>query len=274
MRMCAIAPPVALALVVAGAWALMSPERRAWMEQPAGEPAARNQSGTGASADERSASDLLRAVKSKYAAAESYQDTGVVHMVAKAPASVRQTLPFATAFERGGRFRWEFRSRPLLGAGAEQRYVVWSKDQKSFESYWDVTKQRAKFDSFGMAMAGPTGVSGGSASAVIPILRGAGEGWVLEVSNPEDRGSEVVDGVPCRKIGGPTPQADEVTLWIDKDLLIRRVLIIRTVDPAKLTDSNGRQLQGEKFVAETTIDISPTFDQAVDDAAFEGPAAE
>lgn len=218
-----------------------------------------------------SAPELLDAVREKYAAAKSYADTGVVKTVLKASTTVNERRPFTTAFERGGRYRWEFRGSAVPGGTPTQRYVVWSRDQKVFESWWDLTKEHDLHETFDAAMAGPTGVSGGSANAIIPILRDKEQPWVLLVAMPEDRGNETIAKADCRKIGGATDFGDRVTMWIDGDLAIRKIFVVREVDPGKMKDSNGQPRAGEKFIAETTIELTPEFDQVIDDKKFEPP---
>ena len=214
-----------------------------------------------------SASELQQAMLSKYRDARTYSDEGVVHQKLLTSHGFAMDLPFQTAWERGGRFRWEYRSSEKLLSRSDQKYVVWSKDQRGGESWWDVNERHETFSDMEMAMAGPTGVSGGSATAVVPMLLKGTRG-MLWVSSPRDAGTEVVDGVVCRKIEGVTEYSNgSIILWIDDALLLRRAFTREVIDPAKLPGAMG----GEKFTAETTIDFKPRMDEKILDAAFAPP---
>jgi hypothetical protein len=209
-----------------------------------------------------------------YAELKTYSDEGVAAADYKGGApAVRSVQPFSTAFERGGRFRWEFRGSATAAKNLDQQYVVWSSDSKLFESWWDLTKQHQKFEGLEYPMATATGISGGSATAVLPMLRGDGKLSSLWIPEPRDEGKEVIDGAECRKIsGGPdisVPGTEtRLTLWIDKSLLLRKALMRRDIDPAKLP---GGPPNGVKFTVDTTLEFRAKVNEKIPDEAFAAP---
>ena len=93
-----------------------------------------------AQAGEKNAPDaraLADKVIARYVSAKSYRDsgTGTVKMLLK-PAAATKSLEFHTAFRRDGGMLWSFSSSPVPGNDPEKPYVVWSKDLKSWNSWW------------------------------------------------------------------------------------------------------------------------------------------
>src|SRR5262249_47398083 len=114
---------------------------------------------------------ILAALAEVYAECRSYRDAGRV-VTRFLPAgdrrphsSVRQ---FATAFVRPGRFRFEYRQR-YREEDAWDRYIVWAHGAE-VRTWWDVRPGVEEAKSLGMALAGATGVSGGSAHTVPALL--------------------------------------------------------------------------------------------------------
>jgi len=211
----------------------------------------------------------LKDARARYAAAKTYRDTGMVETRILADGQkVVDRKPFSTVFERDGRFLWEFRSSPMPGGKPTMKYVVWSSDQMTFRSWWDLSRKETAFASFDFAMAGPTGVSGGSATAIIPLLRKAGFGASMAVVDPSEVGVETIDGVECTIITGKRAFAGDVKLWLDGDGAIRKIVHVQEIDPAKLPQPKGAP-KVEKVMSETTITITPVFDQPIDTKDFE-----
>lgn len=224
-------------------------------------------------AEQAAAQELLKATATKYALAKTYQDEGVVAIVLDTEGDAfKDRKPFSTAFERDGRFRWEFKSSVQVGGKLDQRYVVWSKDGKSFKSTWTIQPGKlSEFESIVSAMAGPTGVSSGSATVVIPLLQ-PGFNVRYQTTDLTDaalRGSEMVDGVECTIVHGKQAIDDaDVTLWIDGDHAIRKLRALSTVNPA--STPAGSPSTEKAFKVEKVITIKPLFDAEIPDAAFQG----
>ena len=221
--------------------------------------------------------ERLAASAKVYASAKTYRDDGlVVSEMDVQGRTITSNLPFETAFERGGRFRWQFRHSATPGAAPDQRYTIWSADGESFNSFWTLTGAKKEDMDISGAIAGPTGVSGGAATAIIPMLRVSpgGSRWggrTTDIEDPADKGQEATDGVQCRKIEGTERFSNgKVTLWIDDAGLIRKIRQERTIDPSKLPKEamKGRE-PGPKFSTVTTITIKPVINEAkIDDVKF------
>jgi hypothetical protein len=88
-----------------------------------------------------------------------------------------------TAFVRPGQFRFEFQdSIPLT------RYIIW-RDGEYVQTWWTImSPQLRKPPSFGLAIAGATGVSGSSACRVPKLLLTSQVGGKQGRGNDSDRG--------------------------------------------------------------------------------------
>lgn len=221
---------------------------------------------------DKSPDELLKTVRAKYLAAKSYRDEGIVKIDFLTERPHSSDKPFSTAFERGGRFLFTYHSATVPGRKPNDTYVVWSNDQVSFNTWWMVNGLQSRFDDFDLAMAGPSGVSGGSASAIIPLLRGQ-RLPLYWPSNPVDQGSETIDGEACRKITGTPAFGSSVTMWIDRRAGIRRIFTINEIDPSRVPPPPGitgssMTVPREKFTTETTIELKPSFDTAISEEVF------
>jgi hypothetical protein len=267
---------VAIAVLVAGATARAQETAApgAPAKEPAGTKAAPVQPDPDKAAKPLTAQEQLDACRKLYETAKTYRDEGKVDSVIDAGAQkISDSKPFTTAFERDGRFRWQFEHSAMPGRKVDQKYLVWSDDQKTFRSRWTLMGKTDTFSSIDMAMAGPTGVSGGSATAVIPLLRPDIKIALrdTDLHDPRIVGTEKLDGVECTMIRGTQPSADSVVvLWLDSGHAIRKIKLNMDVDPSKLPGGGGAS---SKFKVETIITIKPTFDEKLDDKYFE-PRAE
>jgi outer membrane lipoprotein-sorting protein len=123
-----------------------------------------------------SASEILRQMAETYKNCKSYQDSGTVTTIFhhKDGKQHMDSKPFNTAFVRPDQFRFEFKSS--FDGKKWHRYIVWA-NGKDVRSWWNIRPRsedtRAKLDhpeSLALALAGPTGVSGGSAHTVPTLL--------------------------------------------------------------------------------------------------------
>jgi hypothetical protein len=156
-----------------------------------------------------------------YARAITYFDRGMV----KGSIGVRDEKPFITAFDRSRRrFRFEFLSGHPSERKLSMRYAVWTNGD-DIRSWWTLApKQVNSFNSLSMALAGPTGVSGGSAMN-IPSLLLADQltSRFLFADTVAYVGEETIDGHRCHRVDIRTPAWPE-TVFIDADtFLIRRL---------------------------------------------------
>lgn len=232
------------------------------------------------------AAERLAACAKVYAEAKTYWDEGMITTEMDVSGQMGESpMPFATAFERGGRFRWQFRHGSAADDEPTKRFTIWSVDGKTFNQFWTLDGKLEKTKDLSMPLAGATGISRGGALVVIPML-GVGTqplmwgGKSTDIVNPKETGKEAVDGVECWKIEGKQKISNfEVSIWIDAEGLIRKRRDVMVVDPAAIPDArrNGRPAI-PKFTSTTTISIKPHVNEAkIEDAKFapdEKPAAE
>jgi hypothetical protein len=222
--------------------------------------------------------EILAACAKKYAALRTYQDTGNVksEIMQKGQPKTQMDLPFSTAFERDGRFLWEFRGTKTP-KGEPNQCVVWSKDQQLFQTRWTSTGKESQQGSIDSAMAGPAGVSCGSAVAVIALLRSDMQiaYRTTDIAVATEKGTEKIDGKTCTIIDGwyrTSAGNYDVVIWLDEDLLIRKIIQQIVIDPAKLNGAPATA-NNQPYLSRNTFTITPVADGKIDDKAFEPPAA-
>lgn len=202
---------------------------------------------------------IVSRMQSTYADCKSYRDEGEVSSVyLKKDGQQTQRKPFKTWFVRPKLFRFEFQDQAGPGAGKWTRYVVWADGQK-IRTWWSVLARLKEFDSIESALAGPTGVSGGSAVNIPGLLMtemqwGSG---LRRLADAKLLGTEKIGDAECYKIdaGAKTDASRRQTLWIDrKTFLIRRLA--------------ERKELGDVTVEQTT-DYKPEMNVAIPEAEFQ-----
>ena len=104
------------------------------------------------------AQDRLAASTSLYKSLTTYRDDGLLTEEMNVQGQqIKSEKPFNTAFERGGRFRWQFRHSTSPGAKPNQLFAIWSADGNSFESIWTLNGQHQKGQKLDMPLATATG---------------------------------------------------------------------------------------------------------------------
>ena len=205
------------------------------------------------------AQELLAAALERYAACASYADRGlrVVEYRGEGAAPMESRFPFATAFARPDRFRFECGER---APDAERGREV-------------VVLEQAKVSSWPLGASGPwecTSLAGalaedagGAAPVVASLLLPElfADGPRLGAAGEAAPARERLDGVECWRIELALADARQ-TAWFAVDSLLLRRLEVR------------RELGGVAITATTTYDAR--FDAELGDAAFTlaPPAAE
>ncbi len=229
------------------------------------------------------ASDILARMALAYSECQSYRDRGEVHSVLDSGASKTETKQrFSTTFIRPDRFKYEFRVKPWYGGG-EQLYVVWGNGQ-GFKSWWTVRPQVEQFSTISEAIAGPTGISQGSAYTVPTLLLGTRRTHepLLGEGRPERLDDEIINGVDCYVLRGTGEWEDETTVWIDKGSLgLRKIYESKTFSKERLEKLNEstKSVMGEdgvppehrpirEFSGVTTTTYSPHFEISVNPSFF------
>jgi outer membrane lipoprotein-sorting protein len=205
--------------------------------------------------DDPSPQQILDRMAKVYAGCKTYRDSGVVITVFVEGVFGKRTVekPFTTAFVRPDRFRFEYKDT-RTGSG-QSRYIVWS-DGKAVQTWWDVGARLQKPESLGLALAGATGVSGGSAHTIPALLLPDEVGGrrltdIKELRRAEDGKLEKVE---CFRIEGKYAGVP-TTLWIDK-----KSYVVRRIDEQEKFDN---------FRTEETTTYEPIIDEKITDEMLE-----
>jgi hypothetical protein len=175
-----------------------------------------------------------------YGTCRTYRDSGQVltcFLGRQGQLPRTDVKPFTTAFVRPNRFRFEYRKRYRV-EGEWCRRVVWA-DGTDVRTWWDARTGVERPESLGLALAGATGVSGGSAHIVPALLlpaqvRGRPFAETVHIDSLTD---ESLAEVHCYRLSGhllwpgresesTVVQAEDppLAVWIDRDnYLIRRI---------------------------------------------------
>ncbi len=179
------------------------------------------------STDGLTAQQIIDKMATTYATCKSYRDSGVVtndfgpHRAGDRFPRHVDVKPFRTAFVRPNHFRFEY-DNPT----PEKSYIVWAKAGE-VRKWWYVDPGVEKVSSLDQALAGATGVSGGSAHT-IPVLllpdqlTGAKLSAMKDLTRLPD---ETVDGTPCFKLQGKYGFGNQArTVWFEKaTFLLQRI---------------------------------------------------
>jgi len=163
---------------------------------------------------------LLDRVVARYRALRSYASDGeIVRRVGPLETDVTDTSEFALTFVRPDRYRivW-WRGRREGSDGAEG--AVWDAGEGPFaygRSHGAYTRHRDSQSAFAIAAGVSKGITRG-----LPALFFQGDGWLIELDDPVLEGTDIVDGEPCGVISGASRGSAKHTLWIGRDLLVRR----------------------------------------------------
>lgn len=215
-------------------------------------------------AQEPSSVRILLDLKKTYAACHSYRDRGEVQVRGLVEGgSFGSTVPFHTAFVRGGVFRFQLTDRGL--GERESRLVLWALGGQ-VRTWWEAGGGERAVESLSAGLAAAAGVSAG-ASLRVPglLLPGEVSGGVF-LSAPERLADEEERGVLCYRLQGggrPTPyqlvtgsgsvtvEDEQITVWVDRtSLLLRKVEERRTL-------STYRTVTVTLYEPEVNIDIPP-----------------
>ena len=238
-----------------------------------------------------SSEEILAAMADRYGGCHSYRDCGkVVTRFIGQSRPYSRIKPFKTAFVRPGQFRFEFRSRHGDAEEDWDRYIIWARGSEVL-TRWDVRPGIRRLESLGLAVAGATGVSGGSSLTVPALLLPdeVGGRSLTELMEVQSLGDELLDGVMCSRLTGRfaprpvdaaqdeedredfirktgrAPEHAEVSppiLWIDRESLLLRRLDERT--------------RFETFRTEEVTSYGPAVDVAIadDELVFDPPRQE
>jgi outer membrane lipoprotein-sorting protein len=206
--------------------------------------------------DLASASEVLGRVQEVYAACESYRDTGVARVTTTASGMSRQdSQPFATAFVRPDRFRFDFGGRGPRVGELWVRPVIWF-DGTTVRAFSPADGQPRTYPTVAAALLDADTASAGT-SVLVPHLLAPGAlpgPPITNLLHPAVTGGEPIAGVECVKIEGRQEEV-LVTIWVD-----RQSFLIRQLTGTRLIESG---------TTETTITYQPELNPIIDAALFE-----
>jgi outer membrane lipoprotein-sorting protein len=174
--------------------------------------------------DQLTANMILEQMATTYSSCKTYTDTGLVSTIyfeGHNKRTVKQ--PFSTSFIRPDAFRFECKEK--AGFFREHLYIVCREERKT-RTWWDVTPGVKVAESLGLALAGATGVSGGSAHTIPALLipeevSGQRLTDITHVKLIED---EILDNIRCFCIQGQFG-GNPITLWIEKNTFLLRKMV-------------------------------------------------
>ncbi len=191
-------------------------------------------------AAEPTADEVLKKVAEKYKTIETYKAEGTVftHADADGRKMVLKTS-FTMLLKKPNLYLISWSQTGLI----PQSGAVWSDGTQPY-LYIGVTNTYAKMDSDEMALAGATGISGGTAHTVpslfLPVFTQPAE--LSRLKDPQIEKSELVEGDDCYVIGGASPFSAKETFWISKaNHLIRKYR--RSLAGASIPDLTDEQLE-------------------------------
>ena len=205
-----------------------------------------------------SAKTILNRMAQSYARYRSYQDEGLVITTYDEPTGGRiEKLPFKTHFKRPNLLRFEWIDYSPWKEG--RTYIIWSNGKESF-TYWQPDRYE-KAEDLGMAIAGATGISRGSAQTVSRLLLGdEGIGFsVGELDTPSLVSEEMFGGALCYRIKGKDSQGGWDELWIGKkDLLLRKVREeTKYPDYVAIQEETHQNIRINEPIASDVFDFKP-----------------
>jgi hypothetical protein len=210
------------------------------------------------------ANEILTRMSLAYKSTTTYVDRGTVSTVFTND-DVKRVVsrPFQIAFVRGGSFRFEHSDSESPGS----YYIVWSDGSQVLTSWFARPGIKPARD-LDLALAGATGVSGGSAHTTPRLLMpDIVTGFALtELGDPSILGSEPLAGHDCWKLQGmPRFNREPIVLWIDRDTyLLRQVSTHRHFEARA-----GRP----EFTTDDLTTYDPVINLPVDPTLLSSPAA-
>ena len=195
------------------------------------------------------APDILATMAAAYAKCETYADAGTATTTLTTSdgiAKAKSVKPFTTSFVRNGGFRFQFSESDEPNS----LYVVWT-DGKSVLTWWDLNQKIESEESLGLALAGATGVSSGSAHTIPSLLipDQVGGRALTAITHPTRGSDSEIDAAPCFVIHGSYGD-DPITLWIEK-----QTYLIRRIDSESTFD---------EFTSDDSTIYSASFDSKID----------
>lgn len=222
------------------------------------------------------ADEIMRATISRYATCSSYEDTGEYIRVAQESQLLpKREIHFRTLFERRtGGFAFTFADADGTSG------AIWRRTADPVRWWWSLHPQVLEASNISYPLATFTGITGGVASEIPPLL--------LQIPLRTDaqtfyrESDETVQGVPCYILLSRR-DGEETRFWIEKSThSVRRVRIRSIMDlrrairdgtlAERVPEQMRRSMEASiPFQVEETIDYNSVFDRPMAPATFEQP---
>jgi len=209
-----------------------------------------------------SAPEIIKRMADKYAACKTYSDSGTVTTVYHSAEGKenKDFKQFSTAMIRPDRFRFQYTD----DRGPEGRYLIWRKGD-DVRTWWGITKKQERPEDLGMAIAGATGVSGGSAHTIPALMM------------PDELGGRTLKNLESPKLSEEQKLGDKdcfvieakyadnpMSIWIEKtSFLVLRIDQSTTFDDFS-TEETTLYRPSLKEVGEDQLMSVPVFFLYVD----------
>jgi outer membrane lipoprotein-sorting protein len=164
---------------------------------------------------------VLNRMARVYRKCESYLDSGISINTYTSNDGTKKQLryEFRTAFQRGKKFRFAYRENPF-GRGYYDARILWHDGKQTMVNSVDSDEFTVE-ESLGLAVAGLTGVSAGTAHTIPALLmpREIKGRRITEISAIKPLTTEIIEQRECYRIEGKF-SGDKTVLWIDKNLFL------------------------------------------------------
>jgi hypothetical protein len=190
------------------------------------------------------AMDIVKQMAATYAALDSYQDSGYVQTTFS-PGTTNGHVslrPFKTYFRRPNLFRFEWTDR--FGPDSPERFhTIWCDGKIAYEKYPDEKIKNVRRsiwhgrkgvqDDLSLAIAGATGVSGGSAHNVSSMLMNVGGFRYCNATAASLTGESTVDSERCLLVKLSDSRRDEqLSISVERNIL-RKISDDYILEPLK-----------------------------------------
>lgn len=196
--------------------------------------------------------EILDKMVAVYVSCSSYVDKGQVKTTFFENSGPRTTKrPFSTAFVRPSRFCFEFEDRGIDDRA--RHFIVW-RDESAIKSWWTIKPETRTFETLSQALAGATGVSGGSAINVPSMLMGDLQDThrIQTLTKLILRGEDQLGDRMAYWIEGRDWRNGLLAIWIDKESF----LLLKINEKNKLRD----------VVSESTTTYQPRINVKIEPA--------
>ena len=206
--------------------------------------------------DALSAPEILKRMVDTYATCDTYSDSGTVETVYHLEGGEKEKVEkqFSTAMIRPDRFRFEYTDseRP------KSRYLIWRKGD-DVRTWWDVTKKNERPKTLSLALAGATGVSGGSAHKIPALMmpNEIGGRTLKNLKRPKLDDEQKLDDKDCFVIDAQFAN-QPIKIWIDKTrLLVLRIDQTSTYDDFSTVETTLYEPKVNEDVDEDQLIFDP-----------------